>query len=214
MTAVAILALLLFQTAPASGLRSLLGQTFDQARKALNEINTQQLRGQGLSPTQIQTAIARLKMPMINPATKVIILDTDNAGRGLIAVLSSNGLRPEQINLAFCARTDRIMAAQILLHADRRPETAALVDSLQTIYDLAGQVQFNGYGPSLKYPLAGISYTDDGHWIAGEGMEPVTVWSADNIESVFQPLSANQALIGQLWITDKTVARGCAEAER
>jgi hypothetical protein len=125
-------------------------------------------------------------------------------------VASKKDLTAQQINIAFCGRTERVMATQILLRTNQPIDNADLLIQLKEVYRLPDIAKFDLYRPAIKYPLPGISYTEDGQWQAQPGGRPVTVWSDATIEAVFQSIAAGRTLDGQLWIVDKAVARDCA----
>ena len=121
MTHLLIVLLLAFQSTPEASLRSLLGGTLVDARQKLDEFNTEWLQKGKLTPAQIKSELARLKFPEPSLPANVIVLRSDNAGSGLIAMLAQDVIGADQINLALCAATERIMAAQVL----RDPVSAA-----------------------------------------------------------------------------------------
>jgi hypothetical protein len=197
-----IAAVILLQVVPPD-LHALFGHTFDETLRLLAGNDQPQSRG--------ATGSKRLEPP--DPATNVVILSAENAGGDLIAKLSSNGLRPDQINLIFCGPTKHSMAVQILLRTDRQDPGELVQASLQRTYGLPDPIGFEGHQPALRYPLRGISYTEDGHWVAEAGAPPVTVWAFDAVEAVYQPILGHSSLIGQLWIADKTSTNACAASQ-
>ena len=118
MTHLLIVLLLAFQSTPEASLRSLLGGTLVDARQKLDEFNTEWLQKGKLTPAQIKSELARLKFPEPSLPANVIVLRSDNAGSGLIAMLAQDVIGADQINLALCAATERIMAAQVLITTD------------------------------------------------------------------------------------------------
>jgi hypothetical protein len=195
-----VAALLVLQTA-AADLRPFLGRTFDEIIKALDEFNKQKI--------QTGTGLAKVEAP--NPAANVVVLNSDNTGAGLIASLSSGGLAPDQINLIFFGPTQHSMAVQILLSAKPQAPIEEILARLRQIYGLPGPIPFDGHHPAVRYPLKGIRYAEDGHWLAEADAPPVTVWALDNnIEAVFQPIVESSPLAGQLWMADKTSTNACA----
>jgi hypothetical protein len=176
----------------------------------LDEINAGYLRSQGLSSAQVSNVLSGLmKPPVPSPDNNVVVLNSMNVGTGLIGIASKKELAAQQINIAFCGRTERVMAIQILLRT-QPTANADLILQLKEIYNLPDTAKFESYRPAIKYPLPGISYTEDGRWQAQPGVRPVTVWSDGTIEAVFQSIAAGRTLDGQLWIVDKTVAHDCA----
>jgi hypothetical protein len=118
-----------------------------------------------LTPARIKSELARLKFPEPNLPANVIVLRSDNAGSGLIAMLAQDVIGADQINLALCAPTERIMAAQVLITTDPVFKNE-LVDRLKNSFSLPDAVPFYGYRPAIQYPLPRITYADDGHWMA------------------------------------------------
>ena len=213
LTHILISLLLVVQSTPEASLRALLGGTLVDARQKLDEINTERLQKRKLTPAQIKSELARLKFPAPNLPANLVVLRADNAGSGLIAMLAQDIIGADQINLALCAATERIMAAQILITTDPVVKDE-LVDRLKNSFNLPEPVPFNGYRPAIEYPLPRITYTDDGHWMAEAEAQPVTVWRSNDIEAVFQVTSTSFASTGVFWITDPTVANACAAASQ
>jgi hypothetical protein len=206
-----IIALLFFQSTIDGNIRALFGRSFDETMQKLDEINAGYLRNQGLPDAQISNTLSRLtKPPAPSADNNVVVLNSTNAGTGLVGMASKSGLAAEQINIAFCGRTERLMAIQILLRTNQPVDNAELLLRLRQVYGLPERAKFDEYHPAIKYPLPGIGYTEDGHWQAQSGVQPVAVWSAENIEAVFQSIGASRTVDGQLWIVDKAVAHDCA----
>ncbi|HEY2379744.1 MAG TPA: hypothetical protein VGK48_01060 [Terriglobia bacterium] len=206
-----IMALLLFQSTIDGNIRALFGRNFNETMQNLDEINAGYLKSQGLSSTQISSALSRLKKPSAPSAdNNVVVLDSTNAGTGLFGMAPKNGIAMEQINIAFCGRTERAMAIEILLRNDKALGADEFLLQMKETYGLPDSARFDGFHPAIQYPLAGISYTNDGNWQAQSDARPVTVWSAENLEAVFQPTAAAGTVDGQLWIVDKMSAHDCA----
>src|SRR5262249_9530634 len=158
----------------------------------LDEINVGYLRSQGLSSVQISNVLSGLmKPPAPTPDNNVVVLNSTNVGTGLIGMASKRELAAQQINIAFCGRTERVMPMQILLRTNQ-PVDADLILQVKEVYNLPAEAKFDLYRPAIKYPLPGISYTEDSQWQAQPGARPVTVWSDGTIEAVFQSIAAGR----------------------
>src|SRR3954471_23940576 len=115
------MALFLFQTSAEGNVRILFGLNFAQMLQKLDEINAAYLKSQALPSAQIAGNPGRLTKPAAPSAdNNVVVLDSSNVGTGLIGTASQGGVATEQINVVFCGRSQRVMAAQILMRTGQQ----------------------------------------------------------------------------------------------
>ncbi len=189
-------------------LRNLLGSDFDQALELIDPWNQVLIRNtERLAPVQAAELRARTKLPTEVSGINSLSLADSNYGLGLVSRLFEEDFIVEQINLIFC--DDRIASLQVLFDDNRTfGNTAQLLGS---VYGMGPSVPFGSHTPSLKYPLPGVTYTDEGEWELGIGASPVVVWDMGPREGLYQPVGGGGVISGQFWLTDKELAKTCGE---
>ena len=209
-----ILLLILLQIGPqkdVAELRKFLGADFGGALKLLAPGNDFLLNNvQRNSPAQA----AQMRLEMSRPASlpdsqNIVPLVVTNAGRGLVTILFEDDFLTEQVNLVFCPAAPRRVVALQVLFDDRR----ALRDTpylLQRIYQLPAPAKFETYVPAIKYDLAGVTYDAENHWTKDPKAPAVMVFDlGKDAEAVYQPVTGQRLVTGQLWLGDKNAAKTC-----
>jgi hypothetical protein len=139
----------------------------------------------------------------------IVALNVTGIGQGLVTSLFEDDFLTEQVNLIFCSRPERVLSVQVLFD-DRRALGRAEV-LLQEVYGLPVPVRFETYQPSMRYPLAGVRYDEQGTWQIRPDAPSVTVWDLGTAEVVYQQVLDQSLVTGQIWVTDKSVSNSCAQ---
>ena len=184
-------------------LRQYLGMTYHSVIQKLDAKNQILLRNtEPLAPAQAAEMRLRMRVPDSLPADRPLLsARISNIGQGLLSFLFDDDFLTEQVNFVFCpaetdnpARPERVITIQVLF--DDRRAFGPAITLLQTIYQMPQPLPPGAnYMPVLMYPLAPNS--------------PVAVWSAGALEAVYQPVTGQALVTGQLWLTDKTVVMQC-----
>jgi hypothetical protein len=199
---------LLFQSENPKTIERLFGLSFRDAVQTLQQQNAGYLEKQGLSKEDIGE---QNKAPgSLDPNFNALSLNHQNFGAAIVSSLSNDSITTELLNLIFCKQTDRVMAVELLIRKTKSTDNASEISLVQQMFSLPAGVSFETHHPAMKYPLPGITYTDDGLWQAAADALPVSVWEIGRIETVFQPIRNGSSLNGQLWITNKTFSNECA----
>ena len=189
-------------------LRKFLGTDFAGAMQLLAAKN------QALIVKSTPTRAAELRAELAPPAAlpvnvNVLPLTLTNTGRGLVAFVFEPDFITEQVNLVFCPVAPRRVVAVQVLFDDRR----ALKDTLfllQRVYQLPAPSKFETYTPAMKYDLAGVTYDDENRWTKGTAAPNVMVFDlGKDAEAIYQPVTGQRLVTGQLWIGDKNAAKTC-----
>jgi hypothetical protein len=86
------------------------------------------------------------------------------------------------------------MTIQVLF--DDRHAPAPTLKLLQNVYQMPpALLPGTPYQTVLMYPVVPNA--------------PATVWNFGNLEAIYQPVTGNRLISGQLWLTDKTVVMQC-----
>ena len=187
-------------------LRNLLGSDFEQALKLIDERNQLLIRNtEQLAPAQAAELRARTKLPSEVSGSNTLSLADSNYGLGLVTILFEEDFVVEQINLIFC--DERVASLQVLFDDNRAfGNTAQLLGS---VYGMGPSVPFGSHTPAVKYPLPGVTYTDEGEWQLGMGASRVVVWDMGPREALYQPVGGRGLITGQFWLTHKELAKAC-----
>ena len=187
-------------------LRNLLGSDFTQALKLIDEWNQFLIRKtEQLAPAQAAELRARTKLPSEVSGSNTLSLADSNYGLGLVTILFDEDFVVEQINLIFC--DERVASLQVLFDDNRAfGNTAQLLGS---VYGMGPSVPFGSHSPAVKYPLPGVTYTDEGEWQLGVGASPVVVWDMGPREALYQPVVGQGLITGQVWLTHQELAKAC-----
>jgi hypothetical protein len=169
----------------------------------LNAKNQILLRNtQRLAPVQAAQILAQIKVPdALSPDSRVVSARIENVGRGLLTFLFEDDFTVEQVNFVFCppqagppAAAERVMAIQVLF--DDRTALGTTAGLLQKVYQMPQPMTAGpDYKSLLMYPLVGNL--------------PVTTWDLKTAEGVYQAVSGNRLITGQLWLADKAVVMEC-----
>ncbi len=187
-------------------LRNLLGSDFEEALKLIDEWNQFLIRNtETLAPAQAAELRARTKLPSEVPASNTLALAESNYGLGLVTMLFEEDFDVVQINLIFC--DDRVASLQVLF--DDNSTFGNTVQLLGSVYGMGPSVPFGSHTPAVKYPLPGVTYTDEGEWQLGMGASPVVVWDMGPREGLYQPVGSGGVIRGQFWLTHKELAKTC-----
>jgi hypothetical protein len=140
----------------------------------------------------------RMKPPDTLPAVNVLSTKIDNAGQGLVTFLFDDDFYTEQVNFIFCPaqpdKPDRLLGIQVLFDDSRA--VGDTVRILQFIYQLSPPiVPPADYKLALMYPILPSL--------------PARIWNIGTTEAIYQPVSGQRLITGQLWLTDRTVASDC-----
>jgi hypothetical protein len=192
-------------------LRKFLGTDFAGAMKLLEPTNTKFIQNLPLSSS---AQAARLRAEMAVPASlgatqNVVPLVVTNVGRGLVTTLFEDDFITEQVNLVFCpAAPRRVVAVQVLF--DDRSAIRDTLFLLQRIYQMPKPSVFETYKPEMKYDLAGVTYAEDLKWTRAATAPAVTVFDlGETAEVIYQPVTGQKLVTGQLWVGDKKAAETC-----
>ena len=189
-------------------LRNLLGSDFAQALKLIDKWNQFLIRNtEQLAPAQAAELRRRTKLPSEVPGSNTLALAESNYGLGLVTRLFEADFDVVQINLIFC--DDRVASLQVLFDDSRTfGNTAQLLGS---VYGMGPSVPFGSHTPAVKYPLPGVTYTDEGEWQLGMGASPVVIWDMGLREGLYQPVGSGGVILGQFWLTHRELARTCGD---
>ena len=189
-------------------LRNLLGSDFEQALKLIDKWNQFLIRNtEQLAPAQAAELRRRTKLPSEVPGSNTLALAESNYGLGLVTRLFEEDFDVVQINLIFC--DDRAASLQVLFDDSRTfGNTAQLLGS---VYGMGPSVPFGSHTPAVKYPLPGVTYTDEGEWQLGMGASPVVVWDMGLREGLYQPVGSGGVILGQFWLTHGELAKTCGD---
>ena len=204
----ALSVVLLFQSENSKTIERLFGLSFHDAVQTLQQQNAAYLEKQGLSKADIAEQNKAPESLLAN--FNALPLNHQNFGAAIVSALSNGSITTEQLNLIFCTQTDRVMAVELLIRKTKSTDSSSEISLVQQMFSLPAGVSFETHHPAMKYPLPGITYTDDGMWQEAADATPVSVWEAGGIETVFQPIRNGSSLNGQLWITNKTFSNECA----
>lgn len=191
-------------------LRKFLGTDFAAAMKLLAPTNAFLLGNtQPNSPQQLQMRAEMALPAALLEKQNVLALKIDNVGRGIATTLFAEDFVTEQVNLVFCPVAPRkVVAVQVLFD-----DHLALRDTLfllKRIYQMPEPVKFETYKPAMKYNLAGVSYDDESRWTKTVVAPAVTVYDLGPLaEVIYQPVTGQRLITGQLWIGDKKAAETC-----
>jgi len=128
---------------------------------------------------------------------------------GIVTTLFEMDFMPEQVNLVFCpAAPRRVVAVQVLF--DERSALRDTLFLLQRIYQMPAPSKFETYRPAMKYNLAGVTYDAESRWMKTARAPAVTVFDlGPTAEAVYQPVTGQRLITGQLWVGDKNAAKTC-----
>jgi hypothetical protein len=181
-------------------LRRYIGMSYRSVIQALNEKNQILLRNtERLAPAQAAEMRIRMKPPDSMPKERPILAaKLDNIGQGLVTFLFEDDFITEEVNFVFCPgeadRPERVVSVQVLLDDSRALQQA--VQLLQTTYTLPPPiVPAPDYQLALMYPI--------------RPNLPLTIWNIGPVEVVYQPVTGQPLITGQLWLTDRTIATQC-----
>ena len=189
-------------------LRKMLGSDFEQALKLIDEWNQFLIRNtERLAPAQAAELRARTKLPTEVSGSNTLALAESNYGLGLVTMLFEEDFDVVQINLIFC--DDRVASLQVLF--DDNTTFGNTVQLLGSVYGMGPSVPFGSHTPAVKYPLPGVTYTDEGEWELGMGASPVVVWDMGPREGLYQPVGNSGVILGQFWLTHEELAKTCVD---
>jgi hypothetical protein len=185
-----------------SELRQYLGKSYAVTVELLNARNQVLLRNtEPLAPAQAAQMRAQMQVPEVLPADMPIVsARIQNVGEGLLTFLFDDDFIVEQVNFVFCpaqpgnAVAERLMAIQVLFDDNRT--IGSTLGVLQSVYQMPHPiVPGPDYKPLLMYPVAANL--------------PQTIWDLNTAEAVYQVVSGNRLITGQLWFADKDVVMHC-----
>jgi hypothetical protein len=186
-------------------LRQYLGKTYPATIQTLDAKNQILLRNtEKLAPAQAAEMRARMQAPAkLSTERPVLNAKIDNFGQGLLSFLFEDDFIVEHVNFVFCAvrpdDVDRVFAVQMLFDDGRSLGSAP--DLLQKVYQLPPPIPRGAkYELALNYPI--------------RPNLPLILWDMGNVEAVYQPVTGERLITGQLWLTDKTVFAACSQVPK
>jgi hypothetical protein len=209
-----ILLAVLLQLAPLNDvvdLQKFLGKEFPAALALLGPTNSQFIRNvERNSQQQASRMLQEMSISSrLEDGQNVVPLIVTNVGRGIVTTLFDQDFITEQVNLVFCPAAPRlVVAVQVLF--DERSAIRDTVFLLQRVYRMPQPVTFETYNPAMKYNLAGVTYDDEMKWTRALTAPPVTVFDlGEAAEAIYQPVTGQRLVTGQLWVGDKKAAETC-----
>jgi hypothetical protein len=209
-----ILLAVLLQLAPLNDvvdLQKFLGKEFPAALALLAPTNSQFIRNvEKNSQQQAARLLQEMSMPShLEDGQNVVPLIVTNVGRGIVTTLFDQDFITEQVNLVFCpAAPRRVVAVQVLF--DERSAIRDTVFLLQRVYRMPLPVKFETHKPAMRYNLEGVTYDGEMKWTRALTAPPVTVFDlGEAAEAIYQPVTGERLVTGQLWVGDKKAAETC-----